>query len=204
MSELRDMFGPRKEAVWKILCEEIGGDFVNGGPWDGGKVVVKVEGWTITLDIRKLETQHDTIFHTRFRAPYVNKDGFRFTIYRQGLFQHFSKLFGMQDIEIGNPELDSMFIFQGNDTAKVKEFFAHEQVREVLMKEPDIRMSVKDDAGWFSDAFPEGVDELNLKVEEVVTDIERLKSLYDLFSVSLHHLCHIGSAYNADPKIDLE
>ncbi len=204
MSELHELFGPSKEAIWENLCKEIGGDFIDGGPWDGGKVVAKIEGWTVTLDIRKLETQHNKIFHTRLRAPYVNKDGFHFTIYRQGLFQQFKKIFGLQDVEVGDPELDDKYIIQGNDTAKLKKFFVNTRIRKHLIEEPDIRMRVKEDDGWFSDVFPEGVDELNLKVEGVVVDSKRLRALFDLFSASLHHLCHIGSAYNADPQIQLD
>ncbi|HBO44212.1 MAG TPA: DUF3137 domain-containing protein, partial [Planctomycetaceae bacterium] len=51
--------------------------------------------------------------------------------------------------------------------------------------------------------FPEGVDELWFQVIGVITDIDRLKSLYYLFAETLNHLCHIGSAYEDDPKLEL-
>ena len=55
------------------------------------------------------------------RAPYVNPEGFRFTIYRKGIFSELGKLLGMQDIEVGDPEFDEAFIIKGNDEFKVRE-----------------------------------------------------------------------------------
>ena len=43
-------------------------------------------------------------------------------------------------------------------------------------------LTVKDDEGWFGTSFPEGVDELFFRVGGVIKDVERLKSLYDLFA----------------------
>jgi hypothetical protein len=47
------------------------------------------------------------------------------------------------------------------------------------------------------------VDELRFIVAGVITDIDRLKSLYELFAEALHQLCHIGSAYEDDPQLVL-
>ena len=49
------------------------------------------------------------------RAPYVNPDGFRFTIYRQGVFSDIGKWLGMQDVTVGCPEFDEAFIIKGNN-----------------------------------------------------------------------------------------
>ena len=58
------------------------------------------------------------------RAPYINPEGFRFTIYRKGFFSGLGKLLGMQDIEIGDPEFDEAFIIQGQRRVQ-----GHELVR---------------------------------------------------------------------------
>jgi hypothetical protein len=69
--------------------------------------------------------------------------------------------------------------------------------------QPSIYLTVKDDEGWFSTHFPQGVDELYFRVLGVIKDVEQLKSLYYLFAEILHHLCHIGSAYENDPQLEL-
>jgi hypothetical protein len=79
----------------------------------------------------------------------------------------------------------------------------NDKIRALTQQQPSISLEVKDDEGWFGADFPEGVDELLFQVVGVITDVERLKSLYELFSETLNHLCHIGSAYENDPQIKL-
>jgi hypothetical protein len=207
MGILRQLFGPSREEIWRQLCSEIHADYVQGGFWKGDKVQVHHEQWTVTLDTFT-ESHSDgkttsSTTYTRLRAPYVNKDGFRFTIYRKGIFSGLGKLLGMQDVEVGYPEFDEQFIIKGNDEGRLRALFANDKIRQLVEMQPNIRLTVKDDEGWFGTRFPEGVDELYFSVVGVIKDVERLKSLYYLFAETLHHLCHIGSAYEDDPKLEL-
>ncbi len=203
MSFLRKHFRSSKEDVWRQLCSEIGGEFLDGGRWKGGKVVAKVKEWTVTLDTYTVSTGKSTVTYTRMRAPYVNKDGFRFKVYRRGLFSGLGKLLGMQDIEVGYSDFDRDFIVKGNDASKVRSLFLNPRIRGLVQAQPSIHFQVKDDEGRFGTAFPEGVDELSFHVTGVIKDIKRLRLLYELFSETLDHLCHIGSAYEDDPNITL-
>ena len=108
-------FGPSKDEVWRQLSQEIGAEFVEGGFWKGGKVQAQVGPWTVTLDTYTDSSTTHSVSYTRMRAPYVNPEGFRFTIYRKGFFSDLGKLLGMQDIEVGDPEFDEAFIIKGND-----------------------------------------------------------------------------------------
>jgi len=201
MGILRQIFGPSQDEVWRQLCNEIGAEFVEGGFWKGDKVQARVGEWTVTLDTYTVSTGKTHVTYTRIRAPYVNKDGFRFTIYRRGLFSDFSKLLGMQDIEVGDPEFDHDFIIKGNDESRALTLFGNPKIRQLVQAQPSIHLQVKDDEGWFGASFPEGVDELYFQVVGVIKDVERLKALYALFAETLNHLCHIGSAYENDPNI---
>lgn len=204
MGVLKQVFGPSKKEVWEELSREIKAQYVDGGFWKGDKVIAKVGEWTVTLDTYTVSTGKSSMTYTRMRAPFVNKDGFRFTIYRKNIFSQLGKLFGMQDITIGIPNFDEKYIIKGNSAFKIKELFANSKIRELIEKQPAIYFSVKDDEGWFGASFPEGVDELCFQVVGVIRDLERLKSLYDLFSEILNQLCYIGSAYQGDPKISLD
>ncbi|KPU44818.1 hypothetical protein OXPF_19040 [Oxobacter pfennigii] len=204
MGILRDVFGPSREEIWTKLSEEIGADYVNGGFWKGDKVVAKVGDWTIILDTYTVSTGKSSVTYTRMRAPYVNKDGFRFKIYRKGIFSDLGKLFGMQDVEVGYEGFDRDFIIQGTDTEKLKELFANQKIRELIEYQPGIHLEVKDDEGWFGSQFPEGVDELCFQVTGVIKEVEVLKMLYFLFAVVLNQLCLMGSAYEDDPEIELK
>src|SRR4051812_26592811 len=68
----------------------------------GSKVQAHVGPWTVTLDTHTGHTGHAHFTYTRMRAPYVNPEGFRFTVYRNGLFSGLGKFLGMQDIEVGD------------------------------------------------------------------------------------------------------
>jgi hypothetical protein len=203
MSMLRSWFGPSRDEIWRQLCQETGAQVVPGGFWQGDKVEAKHGQWTIILDTYVESAGRTAIAYTRLRAPYVNRDGFKFTIYRKGAFTDLGKWFGMQDIEIGDPQFDERFVIKGNDEKKVAALFARPRIRELLLAQPDVFFTVKEDEGWFGPHFPEGVDELCFQVVGVIKDVERLKLLYDLCAETLQHLCRIGSAYENDPQVKL-
>ncbi len=200
---MRRMFGPSKKEVWRQLSHEIDGRFVEGRFLKTDKVHAEHGEWTVTLDSYAVSTGKTTIVFTRMRAPYVNPDGFRFTIYRKGIFSGIGKFMGMQDVEIGDPAFDEDFIIKGNDESKLRALFANPKIRELMARQKDIQLSVKDDEGWFGPTFPDGVDELHFQVVGIIKDIERLKLLFELFSETLDHLCRIGAAYETQPDLHL-
>src|SRR3954467_14365371 len=142
------LFGPSKDEAWRRLGEEAGADFIDGGFWKGSEVKAHVGPWAVTLDTYTVHTGHAHFTYTRMRAPYVNPDGFRFTVYRKGLFSELGKLLGMQDIEVGEPEFDEAFILQGNDESRVRDLFAEAGLRSLALAQTSLRLSVKDDEGW--------------------------------------------------------
>ena len=196
-------FGPSKEDIWRELCREIGADFIEGGFWKGAKVQAHFGPWSVTLDTYTVSSGQTQITYTRMRAPYVNADGFRFTIYREGIFSGLGKLLGMQDIEVGDPEFDEAFIIQGNDESKVRDLLADPKLRALIAAQPEIHLTVKDSEGWFGPSFPPDVDELHFQVVGVIRDVERLKNLFDLFAVVLDRLCEIGSGQDEEPGVTL-
>lgn len=200
---LRNLFGPSKREMWRQLSEEAGGRIVEGRWGKADKVQVEHGEWTVTLDTYVVPAGKTVLIFTRMRAPYVNPEGFRFTIYRKSVFSGIAKMLGMQDLDVGYPEFDEAFIIKGTDEGRVRQLFANEKIRRLIAAQKDIELSVKDDEGWFGPKFPEGVDELSFSVLGVIKDVERLKSLYELFAETLEELCRMGSAYKTDPKVEL-
>jgi hypothetical protein len=198
---MRRWFGPSKKEIWRQLSADLNARFVDGGVWKTDKVEATHGEWPVTLDTYAVSTGKTVIMYTRMRAPYVNPEGFRFTIYRRGFFSGVGKMLGMQDVEVGFEEFDNDFIIKGNDESKLRQLFANPKLRELIARQPDINFSVKDDEGWFGPTFPDGVDELAFVVVGVIKDVERLKQLYELFSVTLEALCRMGSAYETDPGV---
>jgi hypothetical protein len=196
-------FGPSKDELWKQLSQEIGADYVAGSLWQGSKVQAHVGPWIITLDSYTVSSGHSQVTYTRMRAPYVNGGGFRFSIYRKGIFSELGKLMGMQDIEVGNPEFDEAFIIKGNDEFKVRDLFGNRKIQELIAAQPQIHLTVRDSEGWFGPKFPDDVDELLFQVVGVIKDLPRLKLLYDLFAEVLDQLCRLGAAVKSNPNVSL-
>lgn len=199
MSMLQGWFSAHTEEVWKQLSEQIGGKFIDGGFWHTDRVTAKVDSWTVTLDTHSEQVGRSCITYTRLRAAYVNRDGFRFTLYTADLFSGLAARLGMQDVVVGDPEFDRIFVVQGNDEEKVRALFSDAGLRERLRVQPEILLAVKDDEGWFGEHFPAGVDELLCRVTGRVDSLERLRGLFDLFAQTLHGLCRLGSAEEANP-----
>jgi hypothetical protein len=201
MSPLRKLFGPSKEEIWRQLSADIGATYVDGGAWKGDKVQARHGEWTVTLDTHTVSTGNSHVTYTRMRAPYVNPDGFRFTIYRRGLFTGIAKFFGMQDVEIGEEQFDEAFVIKTTEEGRLRSLLSSDRLRSLIAEQKAIYLAVKDDEGLFGPSFPEGVDELYFQVVGVIKDIDRLKALYDLFTVTLDELCRIGAAYERAPDV---
>lgn len=199
----RRWFGPSQGEIWRRLSEELGGRYVEGGFCRNARVDVTHGEWTLTLDTFAVSTGKVVIVYTRMRAPYVNPEGFRFTIYRRGAFSDIGKFFGMQDVDVGDPAFDHDFIVKGTDEGRLRSLFSSPALRDLLQNQPRIHLSVKDDEGWFGARFPDGVDMLTFQVPGVIKDIDRLKSIFDLFAKTLDELCRIGAAYERDPEVAL-
>ena len=197
------MFGPSKKEIWRQLSAEMQATFVDGGAWKADRVEAAHGQWLVTLDTYAVSTGKTVVVFTRMRAPYANPDGFRFTIYRRGVFTALGKLLGMQDVEVGYEEFDRDFVIKGNDENKLRQLFANAKLRDLISAQKDIKFSVKDDEGWFGAKFPDGVDELAFVVAGIIKDIDRLKKLFELFAETLDELCRMGSAYESKPDVKL-
>jgi hypothetical protein len=198
------LFGVSKKDAWDALAHEIGAHVEAGGWWRADKVMLNVAGiWQITLDTYTVSTGKTHQTYTRLRAPYVNRDGFRFRIWRKSIFSNLGKMLGMQDLEIGDSLFDEDFIVQSNDPARVKLMLQNEQIRSYIAAQPRIRFTVQDDEGWFGAQFPEGVDELRFSALGVIKDLDRLRQLFELFIKTLQELHRIGLADDSPPGVKL-
>lgn len=199
MGLLRNIFGPGRDEVWQQLALEIGAKHQHDF-WTGTKVEVEYGEWLITLDSYAVSTGKSHHIFTRFRAPYVNADGFQFGIYRKHFFHGLALWFGMQDVEVGHKEFDEAFVIQGNDEKKLRTLFANADIRRLIEAQPAITLSVRGDQGWFARIHPEGVDELYFQVSGIIKDLDRLKEIFALFGLVLDQLCQMGSAYEKNPQ----
>ena len=204
MSKRRSIFGPSKDEIWEQIATDIDGEFIEGGFWKKDVLIYKRGEWQILLDTYVVSAGQSSYTCTRMRAPFVNKDGLYFQISRKGFFSSIGKLFGMQDIEIGDSFFDEQFIIKGNEPEKIKLLFVDDRIKELCQRQPRIHLRIKDDEGRFGPDFPEGVDELYFECIGVIKETALLKSLFALFCLILERLVQIDSAYEDDPQVILK
>ena len=204
MSKRKSIFGPSKDEIWEQIATDIGGEFIQGGFWGKDVLIYKHGEWQILLDTYVVSAGTSSYTVTRMRAPFVNKDDLYFKISRQGFFGSIGKLFGIQDIEIGDPFFDKQFIIKGNNPEKIKLLLADRNIKELCQRQPRIHLRIKDDEGWFDTDFPEGVDALHFECVGVIKETALLKSLFALFCLILERLVRLDSAYADDPEVVLK
>src|SRR5439155_6597311 len=116
---LRKLFGPSKAEIWNLLAQQIGGHFKRGKGWTGrSRVDAQVGQWVVTLDTFTVSTGKSNVTFTRMRAPFVNRDGFRFTITRAGVFSPIARMLGFQDVEVGDAPFEQAFVIKTNAQAR--------------------------------------------------------------------------------------
>ena len=204
MGLLKSIFGPSRDEIWSQIAEDIGGEFIDAGFW--GKDVLRYRHgeWEILLDTFTVSTGKSSTTYTRMRAPFINQDGLRFKIYREGFFSSIGKFFRMQDIEIGDAFFDDEFIIKGNDVSKIKLMLDDDGLKELIEEVPRIHFEIRDNEGWFGGKYPEDADVLYFQCVGVLKETAHLKALFNLFSATLTRLVQIDSAYEDDPGITLK
>ena len=107
----------------------------------------------------------------------------------------------MQDVLIGDPYFDDNFIIKGNDENRIRLLLNVPGLKQLIQAQPDISFQIRDDEGWFGTHFPEGVDQLYFQCYGVVKDEKRLKSLFDLFSMTLETLVPMVATIRTEQQV---
>ena len=205
-----------QEAAWKRLATEIDGELITrrerGRRFLGRHmqlaVVAKVGTFPIALDL-KLEAGADTVpswFVTRIRAPYVARDAFSFSVQRVrarlsdgALLRGMAKLSGRHKVEAGDLGFDRDFLITANDTAKARALLADPRIRGLIQSQPSLDISAARPAWRLFKKSSQRLSVLRFEEEGVITDVQRLKSLFELFQETLNELCQIGAASQEEP-----
>ena len=187
---------PSKEEAWTALASRRGGALVTDKRGKVKQVRFRLEPFELVLDVYTQSTGNSSQTYTRGRLLYPARDEFRFRLHRRSIFSGIGKYLGMQDIEVGQPEVDRDFIIKADSPGKVQGLLLRNRVGAALVT---LR------AGTFATRKfkKRGIDttnvrELSYTVGGVMRDAARLDALIDLFAETTQHLVKNGSAW-AEP-----
>lgn len=194
-----DHFHEHRYEIWQQLRKNLD----EKRDWDGSLIRIQHGPFEIVLDVHaELEGMASRVI-TRLRAPYLNKDNFRFRIKRSNWMTTLATMLGSADVEFGDSEFDKEFVLQSNNEHLLRRLLNRPEIRKELIDSQICRMEVRPNEGTFGPEFPEGVDELYVEADGRLTNIDQLERLYEAFADVLDRLCQVGSAYEDDSGLTL-
>lgn len=186
-----------KESIWKSFTAQVNGKYVERSYWHSDKTEVIYKNWIIVFDnYTEYRTVSSTTIqqtYTRVICAYTTVDNFRFEISRTNFLNSIGKLFGSQDIKIGDTKFDKDFIIKTNDPTQVKALLSNNEIRRRIEEQLEINLEISNQKGIWEDKLPDNEFELSFFVEGRIKDIGRLISIYKLFTNLLDQLYEIGS-----------
>ena len=173
--------GKSEDEVWKTIAEQLNnkkGDFDYTARLDTEKHSV-----TLDIDINPDRGEENEKPVTAFSAQLSDETTFRFNIKKQGLKHEIAKLFGMQDVVIGDAEFDKKFLIQTNDVVKVKELLSNAEVRAELLKQPVVDFKIRERKIGVNVEIV-----LRLELEGGITEPGALKNIFQPYKMVLNKL----------------
>ncbi|MEL6922775.1 MAG: DUF3137 domain-containing protein [Bacteroidota bacterium] len=203
MGFFKTLFGSTKKEIWQQIADDIGARFESGGFWRPDHLSYQYREWEIVLDTFTRSTGNSSTTYTRMRAPFANQDDFYFTIYRKGFFSDIAKVFGMQDIKVGDQWFDETFVIKSNKPSQIRQLLLDEDIKDLLHDQPRVHLKIKTNKGIFKQKYPKNVDELYFECVGIIKDSNRIKDLFDLFAFVLQRLVEIDSAHPDSPNVSV-
>jgi len=185
------------ETVWSVFSDENNGKFINGQYGNHDHVEINYLHHKIIFD-RYTHYQvvgnksFDTLF-TRVRLEFKIQDEFRFKLTKQGFINTIDKLFGAQDIQVGDVVFDKKFMIKGNNEYKIQTIFSNKVLQKLLLQQDDIQLQILDKEGVFSEQIKEGNAMLYYISEKVVKEKEQLNSLLKIYQILIDQLTKTNS-----------
>jgi hypothetical protein len=122
---------------------------------------------------------------TRFVSDLKRLDDFRFSLERQDFLSGIGKFFGMKDVVLGYPDFDQKIIVKTNKPDHLKSVLSDNKVKEAILSLSDFKFFIGHHHS--SHTYVES-GYLELRIDEGITDVDRLKSLYFLFTSVLERI----------------
>ena len=187
------------EAPWRDFATEVQGTFLEKRHrFDfkyAPKVILSVKPWTITYETPVVigpGGSYTTV--TSVRVPYVSTDEFTFKIFRPGLL---SRLSAITKGGTGHPEFDQECVLQSHRVPESHVLIGNDHIRQLVRS---LLLSGNNPILKTEGGKPlRPYHTLCYEERGTIIDVVRLKSILELLTGTLNHLCHMGLATQEDP-----
>ncbi len=131
--------------------------------------------------------------YTRGIVEFFSPDNLKLTLTPQGIIDNIGKLFGSQDIIIGESQFDKKFMIKGNDEYKIQELFSDKSIQELLLELNVIRLEITNEGGLFDEKVKVNHSMIYFVSEEKIKHIDQLNKLSKLFAELITALTKLNS-----------
>ncbi len=190
----KSIFGKDYGSVWQQFAKESHGTY---SQINDDRVEFPYKDFSITFDAYTHYTvvggssyEHE---YTRGLVEFISPDSFKLLITQQGFIDNVVKLFGAQDIQIGDKQFDKKFLVKSNDEGKALLTLSNNSITKALLDLKTIRLDITDGEGLFSEKPTQGLFMLYFVLDEKITSMDQLNKLYRLFGDTLDTLTKICS-----------
>ena len=191
------LFGPPLKEVWQQLAVEVNAEYVKGGFAKSARVEKSYNNWTILLDTYTVNTGKSSVTYTRMRVPYIRENDIQFKLSRKNVFSGIGRMFGMPLIETYDYDFDDEFVLKGNDETVIKEIFLNQSIKDMIKFQKRLILKVKP----YKVKKSLTDSELYFQMTGVLKDMDKLKSLFNLFSALMDELVKNGVASAEKPSM---
>lgn len=129
---------------WKIAADRLNLAYYAGGIGSSGTISGELSGHGVTVSTYTRGSGNSSKTYTKYLLEYRNSIPIELKMTRQGAMHRLGQIFGLQDIEVGNPLFDDQVIVRGSHPDAVKRFLTpelQETIRALIAAYPDITIS---------------------------------------------------------------
>lgn len=116
----------KKIAAWTAHAADLGLDLSDGGSFGHPEMMGRYRGHLVSLGIRVYGSGKHKQTYTRASATLPRETPAGLAVSNEGFFSGVGKLFGAQDIQVGDPMVDEAFVIKGQDEGGVSALMRHE------------------------------------------------------------------------------
>jgi|GEM_PF-2662840 hypothetical protein len=193
------------KSVWMEFADEHQGSFDDGQKVFVMRVPVQGKPWNITFHMQQKGVGGAVTDSSAAFLPFKAKGPFSFDLHNRSLVGDASKIFGAQDIQIGEDEFDREYIIKGSDENAVKRIFGSERIQELIKLQPHIKLYIQDEPKELAEhgTVPPGIHVLAFRDKAAINSYERLTLVHDLMLATLDEMMTNDLASPQDPNFDI-
>lgn len=192
----------RQDINWQEFAKVHKGEYLDGGMSKSDRVWLQYKEWNILLDTYSNAKMNSGSRYTRFRIPLYLRKIVRFNIQEAGGWgSMLNGMFGSKAMPILK-NAAKKYQMSANHPTLAKPIAEDEQLWELILALPTLRLSIEDDNSFYGPPFPEDMDQLELDTLGIIRDQGELEGMLQLIHIVLDKLVQMQIIREKGIKLD--